>query len=98
MEATFWRLVSWNTDPIRSVKFGTVCLHMLCSLLNVLAHHYWVQFSKSTLFMQVDHEDGGLILEMIKLPEAMKLQTENVFEGKLAIRALLINNFFQSRP
>ena len=28
-----------------------VCFHMLCSLLNVLAHHLWVQFSKSTLFL-----------------------------------------------
>ena len=31
--------------------------------------------------MQVDHEDGGLVLEIINLPEAMKLHTENVFEG-----------------
>ena len=30
-----------------------VCFHMLCSLLNVLAHHLWVQFSKSTLFLAV---------------------------------------------
>ena len=27
-----------------------VCFCMLCSLLNVLEHHLWVQFSKSTLF------------------------------------------------
>ena len=32
-----------------------VCFHMLCSLLNVLAHHLWMQFSKSTLF----HRFGG---------------------------------------
>ena len=32
---------------------------------------------------QVDHEDGGLVLEIINLPEAMKLHTENVFEGVL---------------
>ena len=33
----------------RSVKLGMVCFHMVCSLLNVLAHHLWMQFSKSTL-------------------------------------------------
>ena len=32
--------------------------------------------------MQVDHEEGGLVLEIINLPEAMKLHTENVFEGE----------------
>ena len=36
--------------PYKVSKFGTVCLHMLCSLQNVLAHHLWVQFLKSTLF------------------------------------------------
>ena len=36
-------------DHKRSVKLGIVCFYMLCSLLNVLAHHLWVQFSKSTL-------------------------------------------------
>merc|ERR1711879_170522 len=30
--------------------------------------------------INVDHEDGGLVLEIINLPEAMKLHTENVFE------------------
>ena len=50
MKATFCRLVSWSTDHIRSVKLSTVCFHMLSSLLNVLAYHLWVQFSKSTLF------------------------------------------------
>ena len=29
------------------------CFHMLCSLLNVLAHHFWVKFSKSTLFSKL---------------------------------------------
>ena len=36
---------------------------------------------KNSVEMQVDHEDGGLVLEIINLPEAMKLHTENVFEG-----------------
>ena len=36
---------------------------------------------KNHVQMQVDHEDGGLVLEIINLPEAMKLHTENVFEG-----------------
>ena len=39
------QLVSWSTDHTRSVKLGTECFHML----NVVAHHLWVQFSKSTL-------------------------------------------------
>jgi len=30
--------------------------------------------------INVDHEEGGLVLEIINLPEAMKLHTENVFE------------------
>ena len=37
-------------DHTRSVKLGMGCFYMLCSLLNVLGHHLWVQFSKSTLF------------------------------------------------
>ena len=37
-------------DHIRSVKLGMVCFHILWSLLNVLAHHLWVQIWKSTLF------------------------------------------------
>ena len=51
MEATFCWLISWSTNHIRSVKLVTVCFHMLCRLLNVLEHHLWVQFSKSTLFI-----------------------------------------------
>ena len=38
-------------------------------------------WKKNLVQMQVDHEDGGLVLEIINLPEAMKLHTENVFEG-----------------
>ena len=53
METIFCRLVSWITDHIRSVKLCMVCFHMLCSLLNLQAHHLWVQFSKSTLFWQI---------------------------------------------
>ena len=40
--AGFW-------DHTTSVKLCMVCFYVLCSLLNVLAHHLWVQFSKSTL-------------------------------------------------
>ena len=40
-------------DYTRSVKLRTVCFYMLCSLLNVLAYHLWVQFSKSTLFQMI---------------------------------------------
>ena len=50
IEATFCWLVSWSTNRIRSVKLEMACFHMLCILLNVLAHLLWVQFSKSTLF------------------------------------------------
>ena len=40
-------------DHTWSIKLGMVCFYMLCSLLNILAHHLWVQFSKSTLFLRI---------------------------------------------
>ena len=30
----------------------------------------------------------GIVLEVIKLPEAMKLQTENIFDGELSVNLL----------
>ena len=39
-------------EKLYSVKPSALCMigfHMICSLLNILSHHLWVQISKSTL-------------------------------------------------
>ena len=55
MEATFCRLVSLSTNHIGLVKLVTVCFHMLCSLLNILMLHLWVQFEKSFFLRPVTY-------------------------------------------
>ena len=50
-------------DHTMSVKLGTVCFYMLCSLLNILAHHLWVQFLKSTLLFFLHAFVSGRLLK-----------------------------------
>ena len=40
-----------TSDTVRGYFDVLDCLYMICSLLDVLAHHVWVHFSKSTLLL-----------------------------------------------
>ena len=60
LSSTFCWPISGSTDHKRSVKLVTVCFHMLYSLPNVIAHHLWVQFLKSTLFLNEIISDNVL--------------------------------------
>ena len=42
-------LSGWFLGPYKVSKVVNGLFYILCSLLNVLAHHLWVQFLKSTL-------------------------------------------------
>ena len=61
---------------------------MLCILLNVLAHHLWVQFLKSTLFY-IKEADLSIFLEFQELPTYKRVVC-------FRMRDFLCNNFVSS--
>ena len=67
----------------RSVKFGMVCFHMLCSLLNVLAHHLWVQFSKSTLFILFKR----IFWHWCYYPHTLRDSSEKIFGNTIKVHS-----------